>query len=468
MYRVDFVNKDNYGQVLYSFSLAEGLDNVKLSAEQIAGTDYFAREPRRVEFECFKDAWLEEHILSGSYEHDRYISHYEVRLYEKGMLCFHGVIDTSFTAYDAKTDIISFTCYDKLKLFSKFSDLKMLYALIDGYSCGYSLGYMIQGIENKISLNIPAQWNNSYTPLNIQVNQLEILKIKWKELLSEFKGWDSYSLKYGLCDIGNNLVELQVLIVSEIPDESNRKKVKILGRKWIFYNTICPVEDTIQTVDEESDWFDVQADCDEYIESNTVFYQQAEVSALYANGKAYSTALSDNDMFYDTASEEIPVYFSGNVVPESIFPKGFYQNGNEQTERLKVLKAVLMLHHLTIITDNAGTLYLLNKAEVNNTLINIADQDIIEFKKKRINRSVPDTSVLDVLLGDNAKLKDLISNYYSEYFSGIWEIELSLDNLNKYNLHLFDKLQIQGLQYKITELQRDTINDEYLIKGWQI
>lgn len=468
MYRVDFVNKDNYGQVLYSVSLTEGLDNVKLSAEQITGTDYFAREPRRVEFECFKDAWLEENILSGAYEHDRYISHYEVRLYEKGSLCFQGIIDTSFTAYDAKTDIISFTCYDKLKLFSKFSDLKMLYSLIDGYSCGYCLGYMIQGIENKISLNIPAQWNNSYTPLNIQVNQLEVLKIKWKELLSEFKGWNSYSLKYGLCDIGNNLVELQVLIISEIPDESNRKKVKILGRKWIFYNTICPVEDTIQAVDEESDWFEVQADCDDYIESNTVFYQQAVVSALYVNGKSYSTALSDNDMFYDTANEEIPVYFSGNAIPDSIFPKGFYQNGNEQTERLKVLKAVLMLHHLTIITDNAGTLYLLNKAEVNSTLINIADQDIIEFKKKRINRSLPDTSVLDVLLGDNAKLKELISNYYLEYFSGIWEIEVSLDNLNKYNLHLFDKLQIQGLQYKITELQRDTINDEYLIKGWQI
>ncbi len=143
MYRVDFVNKDNYGQVLYTLTLSDGLDNVKLSAEQIAGTDYFAREPRRVEFECFKDAWLEEHILSGNYEHERYISHYEVRLFEKSMLIFHGVIDTSFTAYDAKTDIISFTCYDKLKLFSKFSDLKMLYALIDGYSCGYSLGYML-------------------------------------------------------------------------------------------------------------------------------------------------------------------------------------------------------------------------------------------------------------------------------------------------------------------------------------
>ena len=33
MYRVDFVNKDNYGQVLYSVSLADGLDNIKLSAE---------------------------------------------------------------------------------------------------------------------------------------------------------------------------------------------------------------------------------------------------------------------------------------------------------------------------------------------------------------------------------------------------------------------------------------------------
>lgn len=467
MYRVDFVNKDNYGQVLYTLTLADGLDNVKISAEQIAGADYFAREPRRVEFECFKDAWLEEHILSGIYEHERYISHYELRLYENSMLIFHGIIDTSFTSYDAKTDIISFTCYDKLKLFSVFSELKMLYSLIQGYSPGYCLGYLIQGIENKIVLTIPAQWNNTYTPLNIQVSNLEVLTFKWKELLEEFTPWASYSISKGFYCGDNNLVELRVLIVSEIAEES-KKRVKLLGRKWAFYNRICPFEVVDQAVEEESDWFDIQADCDAYIFQNTLNYQNTLTDTISSEDCTYSISFSSDDFYSDTAPEEKTVNFSGNAIPINIYPKGFYQNKQEQTEKLKVLKAVLMLHNLTVVTDNSGILYLLNKAEANNTLFNINEEDIIEFKKKRVNRSVPDSSTLEVLLGETAKLKEIISAYYIEYFSQKWELEVVIDKLSKYNLHLFDKIQIRGIQYKITELQRDTLNDEYQIKGWQI
>jgi len=73
-WRVDFVDRFTYS-VQHSLSLADGLDNISLNADKIAGTSYFAKEPRRVEFECFRDDWIDANILSGEHEYDRYISH---------------------------------------------------------------------------------------------------------------------------------------------------------------------------------------------------------------------------------------------------------------------------------------------------------------------------------------------------------------------------------------------------------
>jgi hypothetical protein len=84
----------------------------------------------------------------------RSISHYLVRLYEGSTLVFHGIIDTSFVSHDAKTDVVSFTCYDYLRLFAKFDDQTMLYALHSGYSADYCFRYLAQGIEIALSNEI--------------------------------------------------------------------------------------------------------------------------------------------------------------------------------------------------------------------------------------------------------------------------------------------------------------------------
>jgi len=152
-YRVDFIDNTNY-TVQHSLNFNDGLDKIRINADKIAGVYYFAKEPKRIEFECFKDEWIEDNILSGNYELDRYISSYYVRVYENNNLIFHGIIDTSFIGYNAKTNIVTFTCYDYLKLFSKFSDIEMLYALMQGYNPGYCFGYMVQGIELRLGIAI--------------------------------------------------------------------------------------------------------------------------------------------------------------------------------------------------------------------------------------------------------------------------------------------------------------------------
>jgi len=127
----------------------------------------------------------------------------------------------------------------------------------------------------------------------------------------------------------------------------------------------------------------------------------------------------------------------------------------------------LMLHNLTLVSDQYGTIRMVNKNDSSNNTVAIDSADVVEFKVKRLNRSIPDVSTLDILLGDTAILKSIVSEYYIDFFSQIWELTVTIDNLSKYQLLLFYQIQITGILYRITEIQRDAKADEYKIKAWE-
>ncbi len=86
--------------------------------------------------------------------------------------------------------------------------------------------------------------------------------------------------------------------------------------------------------------------------------------------------------------------------------------------------------------------------------------------KKRSNQEKPDTSILETLAGETTMLQSLISQYLLDFHDSKWSIDITIDQITKYNLSLQSKLRIQGNVYAITEVERDYINDEYKIKAW--
>gem|GEM_PF-2550529 len=477
-WRVDFVDRFTYS-VQHSLSLADGLDNIRLNADKIAGTSYFAKEPRRVEFECFKDDWLDQKILSGEHEYDRYISYYLVRLYEGSTLVFHGVIDTSFVSHNAKTDVVSFTCYDYLRLFAKFDDQTMLYALHSGYSADYCFRYLAQGIEVELGneITIPCSWYG-YTPLQIAVEGLEILQLDWLRMVRKFRQWNGSltcycGFRYAPMFSGDYVPEFRLLFYCEHVLEGNIQ-CKVYARKFRFYNAICWVEDSDAEIDEKSEIFstgdydEMLAWRDELCAEYVPFEPWASSRTFHHNSNTYSIGIADADLDDATAPEYKYVTYTGNAIPANLYPKGFYEGENEPLEKLKALKAALLLHNLTIVSLPSGTLRLVNKDDASNTVTTIDSADVIEFKRKRLNRSRPDTSVLDCLVGDTTNLKALIADYYETLFCQTWSLEATVDNLAKYDFALFDKLLIKGVQYRITELQRDPKADEYKLKAWEV
>ena len=402
---------------------------------------------------------------------------YFIRLYENNTLVFHGIIDTSFVSYNAKTEIVRFTCYDYIKLLSKFSELKILFALMQGYHPGYCFGYMVQGVELALGITLSHIWSSGWTALNIQKTALEILRIEWRDIMSKFDNWNGELVVEAGFLITNIYTPEFRLLVYKDHHQGNYSQYKIYGRKYRFYNHICFHQATDVDIDEQTNTYHednydlMEAErleiCFSYYESTSWIGNDT----LDNEGRIYSFVINPEDLPVNgsqNVTETKSLEFTGNVIPYNIYPKGFYELGGKATEILKVLKTALMLHNLTIVSIPSGTIKLVNKNESSNNLITIDSADVIEFKRKRLNRSIPEVSTLDTLLGDVSVLKSIVSEYYEEFFSMTWELTTIVDNLSKYTITLFDKIQIDGIQYRVTEIQRDPKADEYKIKAWEL
>ncbi len=470
MYRIDFVDMRNYAAILHSLSLEDGLDNVTLSGEKIAGSDYFAREPRRLEFTCIADDWLSEHIFDGNNEQMRYISNYEVRLYRNGILDFHGIIDTSFCSNDIRSRTMRFTCYDKLRLLVKFSDMKMLYVLANGYSPGYCLGYFAGKIEANIANRMPVNWTQSSSnyPIEINVEGVEVLKINWKEIIENFGDISPQSGTYGFKYTSYGLRLILVLYRTLYDTSSGTWSAKVYACEWIFYNTICPFLDENTIIDYETKSYPTAEALSEYLEILLQNFSGPVPLTGTTNEGQYSTTFdATNDINLDNCPEFKSVYFSGNAVPKNIFPKGFYDSENKQTEMLPVLKTALFLHNLTIVSDSTGELWLKRKDLSAGTAISIDEKDVIDFEEKRKDTEIVDADILNILMGDTQLLQEIMKEYYEEQLSYKWELNVTIDNLSKYDIQLFNKIIIKEKQYRVNEIKKDSLRDEYQIIAWR-
>ena len=484
MYRIDFINSNN--AILHSLTIESGLDNINISAEKITGSDFFAKEPKRIEFTHPLNDWINQYIMSGNYEYERFISHFRVRFYavQTGhtlSLQFTGVIDTSFLAYNEEDETVSFVAYDYIKLLSVYSDQKMLYALVNGYHPGYCFGYLVQRINQKLPFNIQVQWNGTYTVQAVNAMSVQIASLPWKEHLADIR---AYGLNphenFAGFGVSGGFVTFQIFM-SNMLVSNGQHSVKIFAKTYIFYNNICVYEDKNGTIDTETNKYTYENMAQLTQEINKLKgnrYQAGSVMpSISHNINTYTSNVSASAWISNSAPDHISINFTGNPVPANLFPRGFYDGKNEQTEMLKVLKAALVLHNLTITCNNYGVLTLCNKNDlsVSGVAININTDNITEFNKKRKNREEINPTILDCLMGDSKALKDYISEYYNNFLTQIWEINITvschceeLADEAIYSFKLFDIIKINGVFYKITSLRPDLNNESIEIIAWEV
>ena len=489
LFKIDFIQgktdaPDN-NQVKHSLTdttANRSIISLSVSADKLQSVSNYTREPKRLVFECFPTTWIQSNILSGSNEHERYVSHFEVKVYRDNSLFFSGIIDTSQLSFDVSSGILKITCYDKIKLLSIYSNLTHYYSLSAGYQPIWILGYFLQDIEQTIPIDIPYSNQFNLPTLNISSgNALEIAHIDFDDLIAfpnptggwtysyHSSGWPGpywgFRIETAINRISFIFAYKKVLKATYPSPATTKYQGRYRGRIFTFYNNICPV---IIEYDERTDWVDDLPSLDnahnEFISfftghgiTEAILYSLPSVGVL--NGRAYG---SSHYVDHWTAA-----HFTGNLFPAYLQPgKSYETNKEEQTENLKVLKAMLLLYNATVYTNASGTIIFKNKDAYSTNIIEIDDEDVINFMVKRGNPEKPEIASIDMLAGDTTQLQTYIQDYLIDFHDSKWSCEATIDQLNKYSLTLQSKIRIKDQIYAITEVERDYINDEYKVKAW--
>ena len=489
-FKIDFIqgktDAPDYNQVKHSLedsSTNRAIISLSVSADKLQSVSNYSREPKRLVFECFPTVWIQENILSGNNEHERYISHFEVKVYRDEALFFTGIIDTSQLSFDVASGILKISCYDKIKLLSLFSDLTHYYSLSAGYLPQWILAYFIQDIGQKIPVNIPYSNQFSLPTLNIgSGNALTIAHIGFDDLLAfpnpthgwtysyDGSGWPGPQWGYLIDTIANRMsfvFAYKKVIKATYPSPATtRYQGRYRGRVYKFFNNICPV---VVEYDEKTDWVENLASLENATNEFIGFFTGNGISESTLYNGLVSVGSIDGRSYGSSqyVNHWIEAHFHGNLFPAKLHPGKAYVNyTDEQTDNIKVLQAMLMLYNATTFSNPQGQIVFKNKDAYSSTVIDIDADDVVDFVTKRGNPEKPQISSLDILTGDTSQLQNLIKDYLIDFHDSKWSCEATIDSLSKYNLTLQSRIRIQNQIYAITELERNYIEDEYRVKAW--
>jgi hypothetical protein len=486
LFRVDFIKGKttdaDYGQVKHSLidtTTDRQIITLTVSSDKLASVSNYTREPKRLILECFPTSWINTYLLSGSHEHERYISIYEVKVYRDSVQFFRGIIDTSQLSYDVSTSILKITCYDKIKLLSIYSDLKHYYSLTSGYQPEWALGYFIQDIEQRIPIDI--SYYNFYNLPMLHTGDLMLAQVMFNDMqtLPSGGGW-TYTFyntswagpKYGyIVDNVANRIKFvfayKKVIKATYPNPASTKYQAVYrGRIYKFFNNICP---QVYEYDDRTTWVDNLTDLDSSQEEFIAFFTdngiaESQLDTLTSTGVIYGNGYGTSQAVNQYVAAH---YDNGNTFPTRFHPgKSYETNKDDQTNDLKVLQVALMFYNAVIYTDNYGNIIFKNKDSYSTTIIDIANEDVVSLLKKRSNQEKPDTSILETLAGDTAMLQPIINQYLIDFHDSKWSIDITIDQIAKYSISLQSKLRIQSNVYAVNEVERDYINDEYKVKAW--
>jgi len=493
LYQVNFVQGKtdvaDFGQVKHSLTDTEtgrAIISLSISADKLQSVSNYSREPKRLVFECFVTDWIRDNILAGTNEYERYISHFEVKAYRDGELFFTGIIDTSQMAYDISTDVIKFTCYDKIKLLSVYSDLTHYYSLTAGYLPRWILQYFVQDIQQTIPISIPI--SNALTVPYLAVPEedpFDLVKIDYTDmsvLPADADGW-IYSIQstfwtttprvgYILDTYGNKVSFIFahfVLIRADKTGLSTAYQLRSRGKIYRYFNLTAPI---VKEYDERSEWFTNLSGLSNIITDMHAFFNDNMVPSSYLEPGALAATATLGSAQYSSfhlVSSYVKAFFYGAVLPVRLHPGKAYETLQaDQTDNLRALQAMLMLYNATVYSNPAGQIVLKSKDAYSTSITDIADDDVVSFVMKRANMEMPDTKILDVLAGDTAFLQGIVKDYLIRFYDSKWSVEATIDQLSKYSLALQSKIRVKGQVYAITELERDYINDEYKVKAWHL
>ncbi len=493
LFRIDFLElRDGSGVLAHSLAdtaTSRAIISLSISADKLASVSHYAREPRRLTFETFTDTWISAYILSGDYELSRYVSRFEVALYRDEVLIFSGIIDTSQLSYDPATELVSFTCYDKLKLLSLFSDIEYYYALTAGYTPLWILTTFLTKIEANIDLKLPFVSEfvhpSSEIPYSTPVTLLTCDYTDLRALPAASGNW-TYALvspwgpRWGwFLDSFSNcpwffFAEIVTIKATGTGGAGTiyRYKKRFRGRRAKFYNGTSPHLDEYDAATEWLETEDDPAAINAMNEFEAWIVSVGITLAALAGSPGLPSGLVVGDQTY-TSSAAVNQYvlaqWYGNIYPPRLFPGELYTQYVESfTPALAANQAMLLTYNATLFCRANGQIVLANKDARERDPVVIDSRDLLSLELSRADQEDPDMSPLDILAGDVSLLKSQIKTALTGFYGSLWQASASIRGLDSYDLALFSVITLAADDYYVTELERDFVSDLYKVTAWKL
>lgn len=492
LFKIEFVqgktDAADYGQVVHSLEDSASIRHIhklRLSPHKVASVSNYRREPRRCEWQCFVDDWIAEYILSGDYEHERHICHYEVRIWRDSEVVFTGIIDTSAISYNVASQVIQFTCYDKQRLFTIYSDLTHWYGVSAGYYPYMIVSHFISDVQSKIPIAIPFTSSFVLPEMIIPAGAMRMFKeINYQDIATlpantttwAFS-WDASSWSWPKWGYRVNVAANQIRFVFGLVKVVKAQTVppagaatKYSGRYMAvvirIFNQISTVEDVYEY---RSDWKDSVGDLVEHYSDFIAHLQKYGIDDDVLNS-GLSGAITYNGTNYNSShsvGQYVRAQFAGNIFPPRIHPgQGYVRYEPTQENSLKVLQAMLMMYNATLYCRPDGALVLQNKASGAAIPISISDDDVLLMNVRRQDSETPDIESLAVLAGDTTVLQELVKDYLMS-LSSRWQTEMRIADLST-AVGILSVITVHGDNYLVTDIDRDFNSDVAVVNGWRI
>lgn len=491
LFRVDFLHGRDLSLILdhslIDTPAARAIISLSLSPDALTAVSSYSREPRRLTFTCFTDTWLTDNLLSGTYEYDRYISHFQVNVYRDETQIFAGIIDTSQLSYTVADELLTLTCYTRDKLFSLFPEVDYQYILSAGYTPAWILQYHAAQIEDRVpGIYLPVD-TTGFLPAENEVPYTDPVTLAdfdytdMRATPAPSNGW-TYGLispwgpRYGWHHETVSgtawffFSQIVTVKASHSDGVTFRYKMRYRARRLRLYNHICHNMDEF---DQATDWLETESN-----DTTTQIMNDLE-AWLIAMGTSLSALTGSpglpSTLTLGTSSYGLTAYadhyvrpnWYGSLIPAKLFPgSGYIDASADRTPCLQVLQAMLLLTNATITAAPDGTLLLRAKSATLPPTQYVDPADVISLSLSRLDSETPDTGALSVLAGDTSLLAPLLRDHLTALYASLWRAEITLDRLDKYTPALLAALSINDVSYLVNSVETDYVADEYRIIAW--
>jgi hypothetical protein len=451
-YRVEFIPPGYFSEAVI-YNPNSGLEDIKFSAQKVAINNDFMQEPDRIELEFELDDWLIDNFVNGTAVKNG-VSQYDVKVFNGSELEFRGAVLLEGLKLTYPEETLKLKAYSYSYLigleeeYSHFPALSSLESVLEGLKSRIASNYdkTLGFIDEDVTFAVRAE-------TDFPIYELFVPNIVNRET---DLGFDSYHLPYhndafivrfrridwGIHEKENRYYLDMHICTCEI---SNKicVGVDIEYNEIGDYTTLADAQGAIETA---------RNDYPEHYD-NRHWIGRREYSFLEIYGTTYKVASDDKTL---TIS-------SNNIYPTELVIK------EDNRQYLNTLKCFLLIHNLTIVRRASDGLLRVVNSQWGDVHHGDITSDVVECEVYRdFKQMTPDFTCLDALYNKADLLKSLLLEKYAFVTDGVVKYKVKVDDLEKRNLALFDRMTINNEELFIVELKRVRSSDEYQLICWRV